>query len=141
MKVRNGFVSNSSSASFIVAVKQGTPCPTCKRTDVDFLDLVEQIGAHADYEDTELKARGIEDIWKRWKDDILEYCGDDERKEYEVLLQLMKDAESKGYKVGEVEISYRDPSTEKLLHELEERKSLVVLWCDHFKFDPNKVKL
>ena len=141
MKIRNGFVSNSSSASFIVAVKQGDKCPHCGRTDVDFLDLVEKMGAKADYEDTELKSRGPQDIWNKWEKDILPYCGEEEKKDHEQIFRLMLEAEEKGYKVGEVEISYHDSSTESLLHDLEARKSLVVIWCDHYKFNPDKVKL
>jgi hypothetical protein len=132
MKVRTGFVSNSSSASFVVAVKQTEKCPHCGRSDVDFLDLVEQIGAKADYEDTELKARGAQAIWDKWEKDILPYCGEEEKKSYEHLFGLMVEAEHKGYKVGEVEISYRDPSTEALMNDLAGRKSLVVIWSDHY---------
>ena len=45
MKYRNGFVSNSSSSSFLIALKKtSTPCPHCGRKDPDFLDMVEQSG-------------------------------------------------------------------------------------------------
>jgi len=40
MKTRNGFVSNSSSSSFIIAVKVNNPCPHCHRKDDDFLDMI-----------------------------------------------------------------------------------------------------
>lgn len=43
MKTRNGFVSNSSSSSFIIALKKvNIPCPHCGRKDPDFLDIIEQ---------------------------------------------------------------------------------------------------
>lgn len=132
MKVRNGFVSNSSSASFVVAVKQDEKCPTCGRTDVDFLDLVETLGRNADYEDTELKGRGAQAIWDRWEKDILPFCGDEEKTKFEHIFGIMVEAEQKGYKVGEVEISYRDQSTETLMNDLAGRKSLVVIWSDHY---------
>ena len=133
MKLRNGFVSNSSSASFIVAVKQGEKCPHCGRTDVDFLDLVEAMGSKADSEDTELKARGSEQIWGRLTKDVLQYCGEEEKKKFEKIFGLMLTAEEKGYKVGEVEISYHDPSTENLMNDLKRREFLVVLWSDHYE--------
>lgn len=42
MKYRNGFVSNSSSTSFIVAMTKKSPCPCCGRGAEDILDIIEQ---------------------------------------------------------------------------------------------------
>jgi hypothetical protein len=42
MKTRHGFVSNSSSSSYIIAIKGVfTPCPTCGRSGGDFLKSIE----------------------------------------------------------------------------------------------------
>ena len=44
MKAREGFVSNSSSTSFIVAVRKDiNACPHCGRKDPDILELIEQM--------------------------------------------------------------------------------------------------
>ena len=41
MKIRSGFVSNSSSSSFIVAFKQKNDiCPCCGRQDFNIIDLI-----------------------------------------------------------------------------------------------------
>ena len=40
MKYRNGFVSNSSSTSFIVALNDSVPCKHCGRSDLSVLDLI-----------------------------------------------------------------------------------------------------
>ena len=40
MKIRNGFVSNSSSSSFVIAYKRENYCECCKRSDPTILDLV-----------------------------------------------------------------------------------------------------
>jgi hypothetical protein len=41
MKIRNGFVSNSSSSSFIIRIKgAGSKCVHCGRGDVPFLELL-----------------------------------------------------------------------------------------------------
>jgi len=41
MKTRNGFVSNSSSSSFIIAIKNNNiACPCCGRKDPDLVDLI-----------------------------------------------------------------------------------------------------
>lgn len=50
MKQRNGFVSNSSSSSFIVAYETSLPCPHCGRSDKDFADMIRASGDI--YEDT-----------------------------------------------------------------------------------------
>jgi len=130
MKIRNGFVSNSSSSSFIVAVKKGEKCPSCGRGDPNFLDLVEQIGVRADYEETGLRTRGAQEIQNRWKSGG--FHSDDEwsSKEYKNILNLIKEAENKGYEVAEITISNHDSATNDLMMELRERKSLVVLWSD-----------
>jgi hypothetical protein len=47
MKYRNGFVSNSSSASFIVAVNESVPCKHCGRSDMSILDLIDSASNHS----------------------------------------------------------------------------------------------
>jgi hypothetical protein len=48
MKIRNGFVSNSSSSSFIVALSESEPCRYCGRHDTNILDLIESASAYND---------------------------------------------------------------------------------------------
>jgi len=42
MKIRNGFVSNSSSTSYIVAIQKVlSDCPHCKRTDINIIEYLQ----------------------------------------------------------------------------------------------------
>ena len=73
MKTRNGFVSNSSSSSFIIALKKNNaPCPHCGRKDPDFLDMVENSSIYneddnrIDTRETEETLKYIEDNEKGW---------------------------------------------------------------------------
>ena len=65
MKIRLGFVSNSSSSSFVVAIKKKiNECPHCGRSDPNILDAIRQ--KSNSWGDTELEGVGL--------DAILEYA-------------------------------------------------------------------
>jgi hypothetical protein len=139
MKTRNGFVSNSSSSSFIVAVKQHSDaCPTCGRRDPDFLDMVEHMGNSDGYETTKLHHRTAQDIWEKGEESR-GYQPQNRGKS--PLFGVMVDAEHKGYKVAEIEISYHDTSTTEMMSQMEATKNLIVLWSDHRDIKPKNIKL
>ena len=132
MKTRTGFVSNSSSSSFIVAVKKSDKCPHCGRTDPDFIDLIETIGGSSDgYECTKLRARGAEQVFQRIEKENFEWCDDAEKKAWEKRFGDWLKAEEKGYAIADIEISYHDEATSNLFQDLRERKAVLVLWSDH----------
>jgi len=71
MKSRNGFVSNSSSSSFIVAIRNlYDPCPTCGRSGNDFLKRIEQASDYND--DYRVNGVGIEHVL--WKYNNNDWC-------------------------------------------------------------------
>ena len=73
MKIRSGFVSNSSSSSFIIAVGNPEKCEHCGRSDVDIIDMINNMSDG--YEETEVEAVGKDNILKHiaewWSDDTL----------------------------------------------------------------------
>jgi hypothetical protein len=68
MKTRNGFVSNSSSSSFILQLKEPTFCPHCGRRDADIIGLINKL--HCNNDDNQVlaenKEQAIEYIKNSW---------------------------------------------------------------------------
>lgn len=60
MKQRKGFVSNSSSSSFIIAYEPSLTCPHCGRSDVDFADMIR--ASSDSYEDTHVVRKNAGDV-------------------------------------------------------------------------------
>jgi hypothetical protein len=142
MKIRSGFVSNSSSSSFIVATKTSKPCPTCGRGDGNLLDMIEEAcGRGRGYEETELKTRGSEETWGWVKENFGLKNGDEFQNEWSLIKEKMAEAENKGYDVGLIEVSYHDEHWGNVIADQFRNKSAHLLWSDHGNSDINDVKL
>jgi hypothetical protein len=141
MKIRTGFVSNSSSASFVVALRKSAPCPTCGHKEDDFLKYVEERDPHGGYETTRLKTRDVDELFKQFDtkdlDDSKWSTG--VREIHNSTYARIKEAVEKGYEVAEIEVAYHDPDTNEKMHLMEAKKELVVLWSDHY--DVKKAEL
>ena len=70
MKLRNGFVSNSSSSSFVVAIKKDDVCPHCGRGDPSILKAIEEKANYGG--ETELDGVGLDAVLE-YADEISSY--------------------------------------------------------------------
>lgn len=96
MKIRSGFVSNSSSSSYIIAINSnGEPCNKCGRKDLDIIELINTVD-QGGYSETKVYAEGYEDIKKEL---------DDGYDDNEIINELDK---NKDKKLAYIAIDYND---------------------------------
>ena len=117
MKIRQGFVSNSSSSSFIIAYKKAdkTPCPTCGRCDLEnFVDIIERSSVNND--DNSVNETGLDDVTYsleeqlRWREDPTSIV------EIKLVKKEIKRLVKEGWEVANISISYHDEILNNLLH-------------------------
>ena len=117
MKIRNGFVSNSSSSSFIVAYK----IPTC--SDCNF--NLEKFFKKSDPNITQILETGAAKIVTYYKTNFECFDEDEDEddndesffssEEGKELSNEMKSFEEKGYKIILLDVGYRDDTGKQLL--------------------------
>lgn len=123
MKIRNGFVSNSSSSSFIVTFKKGgDKCPCCGRCNENILDIIDR--TNRQYSDTAVVSLG---------NDILD--GINYLKEYneQKYLKLKKDINfyiNADYEVAHIAISYHDELLKDFIREKSYNGDLIIIHRD-----------
>ena len=109
MKVRNGFVSNSSSSSFIVHIKKEPKCPHCGRQDLDLTEVISQTKYDATYMETMNEEAAI----KRVKEWVGEYDEEDKQriKGYVDKIKAIKDKGQFAY----IRVDDSDYTTDELI--------------------------
>jgi hypothetical protein len=118
MKKRNGLVSNSSSSSFIIALKNSSAdvCECCGRGGENPLDMVEALLSGCE---SEIDRSGSEEVVKYIKDN---WFDDDD--EYAELIKSIKEKTSEGFEIASVSIDYND---EAACSYIETNKDIVIL--------------
>jgi len=115
MKIRNGFVSNSSSSSYVIAYKEPEKCTHCGRSDINIISL---IGRGDDCGDTYISKKGYDDVvdgLKEWLDDDIT---DD-------IIAEMDELNDGTYKFAIAYVAYHD---ETLPEVLKTTKSIKILY-------------
>ena len=110
MKTRIGFISNSSSTSFIIAVKKSNPCKHCGRSDPDFLALLPIKDDYGNSDQTELESVSIDGIVKGLK----EYDYDGSGRPH-IIKQILAYKDKPEFKVAQIKISYHDDIYNEML--------------------------
>ena len=124
MKLRIGFVSNSSSSSYIIAIKKSKPCPHCHRSDINLIDLISESRG---YDETSLEREGIDKVLKHKEEILKEYEYDEYESKTKVLI-LSKELEKykgKEWSVAEISVSNHDTAIHEIMEQLKSLGSLV----------------
>jgi hypothetical protein len=156
MKIRSGFVSNSSSTSFVIGYKESVPCPHCGRKDPDIIALIERNSSYAS-DDTRVERQGpdfvelleenireienrINDLKRRDPEEItyssgtytckvkndIEYAQKN-LEEAKDLLKLVEDAVKNQFNVADIAISYHDSEMREIFFAAEKNGTIVIL--------------
>ena len=110
MKIRNGFVSNSSSSSFVVAFKKNDVCPHCGRSDPNILKAIEDKAQYGG--ETELDGVGI--------DAVLEHADEISHYDKEEADRIRKKAATYGndWEFAVFYVSYHDKVISQMIEDM-----------------------
>jgi hypothetical protein len=134
VKIRHGFVSNSSSSSFIIIAKTSKVCECCGRSDPNFIDLLPDYRGNCD--STHVDVRGLRNVLAEergnyylsvgtyWTEEKVRQEAENYKKFEEKLTNACKEH---GDDIALIRISYHDTGFNALLESCEKSGSIVVV--------------
>ena len=126
MKIRHGFVSNSSSSSFIIAYRGSKPCSHCGRSDHDLKNAIEQ-ATMSNYDDNELYADGLDETIAYLEKEEMYLDPDEKNKMIKELREVPKDMHIIYFKV-----SMHDDLIHNLIGNIEKSNSGKIIWREGY---------
>ena len=125
MKIRNGFVSNSSSTSFVIAISPNAaePCPHCGRKS----GLRERIENGGWGGDTAIGLHDLSQILNTIEENAYDYPSNPDRTQKAV--ELAATLYGQGWEILQVRMSYHDDGTRDLLAKEEACGAVKIIIC------------
>jgi len=121
MKQRNGFVSNSSSSSYVIALRKvNTPCSHCGRKDLDLLDMISEAYNYND--DNRVRYRGHDVLTS---DYFLNLSTEEQNK----IREHIKNSDET-WELADISISYHNNALRAVFDNLVASKNMIVLVGD-----------
>jgi len=121
MKIRNGFVSNSSSSSFIVAIKKNAnECPCCGRSDPNILDAIRN--GERSFSDTCIESTG--------RNGVLAYAdkiGEWDQAEAQEIRKEVAQYDDAEWELAVFDLSYHDETLKEIIKNAETACTMIVL--------------
>jgi len=121
MKQRKGFVSNSSSTSFILTIEQADVCEHCGRGGG--LDIFTLMGRGNNFSDNEIEAIGKDEVVKHIKEEDWYDCDESQK-----LIKKIEKVDETKKKVVMLSVSYHD---ETLIDLIESSKGVTIMYREN----------
>jgi len=125
MKYRQGYVSNSSSSSFIVAydsINIGKACETCGHVNRDFSDIIRQSSSC----ETEIERESIYKIKENVKNNFFCYENDDSLQKE--IYDKIDEYDKKGWDIIDFSLDYEDQYIKEEMKALLDKGKLIEIY-------------
>lgn len=124
MKIRQSFVSNSSSSSYIIAFKVPIVCKHCGRTDISIIDAIRERDHNSDNEVVGLGLESVKTIM------ISDFFGPGCDKEYKLVMKKIETLKGNEWDLALVKMSYHDEVLKLIFENAVNSGSIKIIYND-----------